>query len=93
MSTILAGLADLQAVAQAEADAVAANTAATQNVLKALVDDNTQIANLTAQLAALNSEDAAVQNLAAQFQATVTSQQANTAALVAAVTPPPAPAA
>ena len=90
MSTVLAGLAQLQQAATEEAAALAANTAATQAVVKAVSDDTTQIANLTAQLAALNTEDPQVAALAAQFTAAAQSLQANTANLTTAVTPAPA---
>ena len=89
MSTnVNAGLAALQ---QADADlafAITANTASTTQ----LVAD---VATLSSQLSAINSEDPAVQTIAADLETKVAALQANTAALTAAVkppTPPPAPA-
>ena len=77
-TTTLAGLAALQQADTDLAAAVTANTAATQEVL-------TDIQTLTTELA--NNEDPAVQQVATDIAAKVTALQANTAALVAAVTP------
>ena len=91
MGGVTDGLSQLQ---NAEADveaAVSANTAAVQQVAKALADDTKQIADLTAQLSALQDLNPQAAAIAAELEKVAVSAQANTATLTAAV-PAPAPA-
>lgn len=94
MSSEATGISQLQQAEQDEAAAVAANTVAIQALVKAFTDGQATIADLTAKLSTLNSEDPAVAALAAEFETAVTAQNANTAAINAVLTPaaPPAPA-
>lgn len=83
-SDVNQGLAALTAAEARLAQAVLDNTTAEQAIVA-------EIAVLTTQLSNLNSEDPQVQAIADDLTAKVEALQANTAAMQAAIPPPPAP--
>lgn len=79
------GLAALQQADQELAAAIVENTHAEQAIV-------TELADISSKLNAINSEDPAVQNIAADLEDKVKVLQSNTAAMVAAIAPPAPPA-
>lgn len=80
------GLTSLQQADQDLASAVLQNTQAEQAIVAELKD-------LSDKLNSINSEDPAIQNIAADLQDKIKVLQSNTTAMAAAVAPPTPPAA